>query len=291
MKHSQFKVKPKSKFSLDEYKPDFTGEFQSEEEAEESIEESRADLKKYQDMLAAHEKYGLLIIFQGMDAAGKDPVIEHIMSSVDPQACETKSFKEPTEKERRHDYLWRAVRALPARGQIGIFNRSYYEHTTVERVHPEKLDKWTLPDEAKDKNIWKRLYKEINNFEEYLTNNGIHVLKFFLNMSKEKQRERLLERLERTDKKHSFAPDDIEDREHWDEFIKYYEETIQNTSTKHAPWHIIPDDHRWFAKAAVAEIIADKLKTFHAQYPRPDKKLKKQIEEAKKKLEKEKKNG
>ena len=287
MNYSQFKVKPKKDFSLKNFKPDFTGDFKDEEEAGKNIEKDTADLAKYQDMLSAHEKYGLLIIFQGMDAAGKDPIIKHIMSGVDPQGCETKSFKAPTEKERRHDYLWRVFRALPARGQIGIFNRSYYEHVTAERVHPEKLDKWTLPDEAKGKDIWKRLYKEINNFEEYLTNNGIHVLKFFLNMSKEKQRERLLERIERTDKRYGFAPDDIEDRQHWNKFIKYYEETIANTSTKHAPWYIIPDEHRWFAKAAIASIIVDKLKSFHSQYPRIDEKLKKQLEEAKKKLEKE----
>jgi PPK2 family polyphosphate:nucleotide phosphotransferase len=287
MRYSQFIVKPKGKFSFKDFKPDFTGEFKDETEARESTETDVADLSKYQDMLAAHEKYGLLIIFQGMDAAGKDPIIKHIFSGVDPQGCETKSFKEPTEKERRHDYLWRAFRALPARGQIGIFNRSYYEHATVERVHPEKLEKWTLPDEAKGKDMWKRIYREINNFEEYLTGNGIHVLKFFLHMSKDKQRERLLERIERTDKRHGFAADDLEDRELWDKFMGFYEETIENTSTAHAPWFIIPDEHRWFAKTAVASIIVDKLKSFHAQYPRLDEKQKKQLEEARKKLESE----
>lgn len=287
MNYSQFKVKSKKKFSLSDFDPAFTGDFENEEEAEESIERNKDELAKYQDILSAHEKYGLLIVFQGMDVAGKDPIIKHIMSAVDPQGCETKSFKEPTEKERRHDYLWRVFKALPARGQIGIFNRSYYEHVTVERVHPEKLDKWTLPDEAKGKDIWKRLYKEINNFEEYLTDNGIHVLKFFLNMSKEKQRERLLERIERTDKRHGFSPDDIEDHKKWDEFIKCYEEAIAATSTKHAPWYVIPDDHRWFAKAAVAAIITEKLKSFHSGYPRVDKKKKKQLEEARKQLEQE----
>jgi polyphosphate kinase 2 (PPK2 family) len=209
------------------------------------------------------------------------------MSSVASQHCETESFKAPTEKERRHDYLWRVVRALPACGQIGIFNCSYYEHVTADRVHPEKLDRWTLPDEAKGKDLWKRMYREINSFEEYLTSNGIHILKFFLNMSKEKQRERLLERIERTDKRYDFSPDHIEDREHWNKFIKYYEEAIANTSTKHTPWYIIPDEYRWFAKAAIAAIIVDKLKSFHSGYPRMDEKLKKQLEEAKRKLEKE----
>lgn len=287
MRYSQFIVKPNKKFFFKDFKPDFTGEFKSEEDAAESIERDRGDLAKYQDIMSAHEKYGLLIIFQGMDAAGKDPIIKHIMSSVAPQHCETKSFKAPTEKERRHDYLWRVACALPARGQIGIFNRSYYEEVVADRVHPEKLDNWTLPDEAKGKNIWKRMYREINNFEEYLTGNGIHILKFFLNMSKEKQRQRLLERIERTDKRYGFSPDDIEDREHWNKFIKYYEEAISNTSTKHAPWHIIPDEHRWFAKAAIAAIIVDKLKSFHSGYPRMDEKMKKQLEKAKRRLEKE----
>ena len=287
MRYSQFIVKPNKKFSFKDFKPDFTGDFKNEEDAAESIERDRSDLAKYQDIMSAHEKYGLLIIFQGMDAAGKDPIIKHIMSSVAPQHCETKSFKAPTEKERRHDYLWRVSRALPARGQIGIFNRSYYEEVVADRVHPEKLDNWTLPDEAKGKDIWKRMYREINNFEEYLSNNGIHILKFFLNMSKEKQRQRLLERIERTDKRYGFSPNDIEDRQHWNKFIKYYEEAISATSTKHAPWHITPDEHRWFAKAAIAAIIVDKLKSFHSGYPRMDEKMKKQLEKAKKKLEKE----
>lgn len=287
MNYSKFRIKAKKTLSLKDFDPDFTGDFKDQEDAEQSIKENQSELAKYQDILSAHEKYGLLIVFQGMDVAGKDPIIKHIMSAVDPQGCETKSFKQPTEKERRHDYLWRVFKALPARGQIGIFNRSYYEHVTVERVHPEKLDQWTLPDEAKGKDIWKRLYKEINNFEEYLTSNGIHVLKFFLNMSKEKQRERLLERIERTDKRHGFSPDDIEDHKLWDKFIKCYEEAIAATSTKHAPWYIIPDNHRWFAKAAVAAIITEKLKSFHSGYPRVDAEMKKQLNKAKKQLKQE----
>lgn len=287
MRYSEFIVKPGENFSLKDCDPRFTGEFKDESEARESVERDIADLGKYQDILAAHEKYGLLIIFQGMDAAGKDPIIKHIFSGVDPQGCETKSFKAPTEKERRHDYLWRAVLALPARGQIGIFNRSYYEQTTVERVHPEKLEKWNLPDEAVGKDMWRRMYREFNNFEEYLVGNGINILKFFLNMSKEKQRKRLLERISRTDKRTGFADDDLEDRAHWDKFIKYYDETIAATSTAHAPWHVIPDEHRWFAKSAVASVIVDKLKSLHAQYPRMSEDEKKKLEKARRQLEKE----
>ena len=287
MRYSEFIVKPGEKFSFKDYDSRFTGEFKDKSETREIIERDIADLGKYQDILAAHEKYGLLIIFQGMDAAGKDPIIKHIFSGVDPQGCETKSFKAPTEKERRHDYLWRAVLALPARGQIGIFNRSYYEQTTVERVHPEKLEKWNLPDEAVNKDMWRRMYREFNNFEEYLVGNGIHVLKFFLNMSKEKQRERLLQRISRTDKRTGFADDDLEDRGHWDKFIKYYEETIAATSTERAPWHVIPDEHRWFAKTAVASVIVDKLKSLHTQYPRMNEEEKKKLEKARRQLEKE----
>lgn len=287
MNTAQFKATQKN-FSLKDFEPDFTGEFESEADAEKFIDKNIEDLAKYQEFLAAHEEYGLLIIFQGMDVAGKDPIIKHIMSNVDPQGCETKSFKAPTEKERRHDYLWRVFRALPARGQIGIFNRSYYENVTTERVHPEKLDKWTLPKEAKGKDIWERLFGEINNFEEYLHNNGIHVLKFYLHMSKEKQRERLLERIERKDKRHGFAPDDIEDHEKWNEFIKAYEKAIAATTTRLAPWYVIPDEHRWFAKAAVSKIIIDKLKSFHSDYPEVDEKMEKEIKKARKKLKKEK---
>lgn len=224
------------------------------------------------------------MIFHGMDAAGKDPIIKSILSSVNPQGCETKMFKAPTEKELRHDYLWRAAQSVPAHGQIGIFNRSHYEQVTSERVHPEYLEQWTLPEELKGKDLWQRRFREIANFEEYLFNNGIHILKFFLNMSKEKQRERLLERIERTDKRWGVAAIDVEDRKNWDKYMKAFEETFQNTSTKNAPWYVIPDEHRWFAKAAISAIIVDKLKTFHSQYPRLDEEKKKELEKAKKKL-------
>lgn len=288
MKYAQFIAKPNKKFSFKDFDPDFTGEFETEEEAGNSLQKDAEALKKYQDILMKHETKGLLVIFQGMDTAGKDPLIKHIMSNVDPQGVETKQFKSPTEKERRHDYLWRVVQALPARGQIGIFNRSYYEHVAADRVHPEKLDKWTLPDEAKKGKIWERLYREINNFEEYLTNNGIYILKFFLHMSKDKQRDRLLERISRKDKRTGFSWDDIEDRGHWDEFMKYYEEAINKTSTKHAPWYIIPDDNRWFAKAAVASIIVEKLKSMHKDYPQPSEEEMKQLKKAERILKNEK---
>jgi PPK2 family polyphosphate:nucleotide phosphotransferase len=284
LRYSEFIVKPRGKFSLAGVNPDFTGEFENEAAAEAATEREKADLAKYHGMLMAHEKYGLLVIFQGMDAAGKDPIIRSILASVDPQGVEAKMFKAPTEKELRHDYLWRAMSSIPARGQLGIFNRSYYEQVTGERVHPEYLDQWTFPDELKGKDLWERRFKEIRNFEEYLFNNGIHVLKFFLHQSKEKQRERLLQRIERTDKRWGFSAIDVEDRKNWDKYMRAYEEALYATSSKDAPWYVIPDEHRWFAKAAISAIIVDKLKSFHTQYPRLDAEKKKELEEAKKKL-------
>lgn len=285
MRYSEFIVKNKKNFSLGEIDPDFTGRYESEGDAKDALERDTQEMAKHQGMMTAHEKYGLLLIFQGMDAAGKDPIIRSILAAVDPQACEAKMFKIPTEKDLRHDYLWRAYHSLPARGQIGIFNRSYYEQLIADRVHPEFLEKWNLPEETLDKNLWKRRFKEIRNFEEYLFHNGIHVVKFFLHQSKEKQRERLLERLERTDKRWGFSKTDVEERAKWDEYLTYYSEAISETSTKNAPWYVVPDEHRWFAKAAIAAIITDKLKSFHSQYPRLDDEKKKELEWAKKKLQ------
>lgn len=271
---------------MPEINPDQTGEFKSKDEAQAALDVEIAAMAKHHGMLMAHEKYGLLVIFQGMDAAGKDPIIRSIMAAVDPQGVEAKMFKAPTEKELRHDYLWRAMSSMPARGQLGIFNRSYYEQVTSERVHPEYLDQWTLPDELKGKDLWKRRFSEIRNFEEYLTNNGIHVLKFFLHQSKEKQRERLLERLERTDKRWGFSPIDVDDRAKWDKYMAAYSEALAETSTRESPWFVIPDEHRWFAKVAISSVIADKLKSFHEQYPRLDAEKKKELEKARKQLEK-----
>ena len=196
-------------------------------------------------------------------------------------------FKAQTEKEVKHDYLWRAAQSVPARGQIGIFNRSYYEHVLVERIHPEKLERQNLPKSATGKDVWKKRYRHINNFEEYLQDEGIHVLKFFLNISKDEQREKLLERMTRTEKRWKFAMDDIEDREYWDEYMKVYEEAFNNTSTKIAPWYIIPDNNRWFARATIASIILEKLKSLHSRYPTPSYEQEKEIKKAQKILEKE----
>ncbi|HET9531016.1 MAG TPA: PPK2 family polyphosphate kinase, partial [Blastocatellia bacterium] len=261
--------------------------FHNQEEAEESIKEDTAALARYQDILMAHETYGVLLLFQAMDGAGKDSAIKHVLSGLDPQGCEVKMFKKPTEKEIRHDYLWRSMNAVPARGQIGIFNRSYYEHVIADRIHPEKLDQQGLAKELRNKRIWKKRYEHINNLEQYLHDEGIIVLKFFLHMSKDKQVERLLERISLPEKKWKFSTSDLEERELWDEYMKAYEEVFSNTSTKDSPWHIIPDDNRWFARAAVASIVVERLKSLHSRYPAMNEDQSRELKRARRKLEQE----
>jgi PPK2 family polyphosphate:nucleotide phosphotransferase len=267
------------------YDPKFTGEFTREEDARAWLAEAAEGIAKYQDILMAHGDYGLVVILQAMDGAGKDATIKHVMSSADPQGCEVKMFKEATEKEVRHDYLWRAVQALPARGQIGIFNRSYYENVIAERVHPEKLERQKLPEGAAGDDLWARRFRQINDFERYLFENGIHVLKFYLNLSREEQRQRLLQRISRPEKRWKFSSSDVEERKLWDEYMRVFEEAFERTSTEWAPWHIIPDDSRWFARAAVASAVAAKLKSFHADYPQPDEEEEQELEQARASLE------
>jgi PPK2 family polyphosphate:nucleotide phosphotransferase len=286
MNLKQFIFNPDAKGSLEIHDPNFTENFRNEEEAKDSMQADCSDLAKYQDILLAHESHGLLLIFQGMDGAGKDAAIKHVMSSADPQGCSVRMFKVPSKEERKHDYLWTAAKAIPARGQIGIFNRSYYEHVIADRVHREKLDEQKLPADAKGKDIWKKRYRHINNFEQYLADEGIVILKFFINISKETQREKLLERINRADKKWKFSMDDVEDREHWEEYQKISAEVFKQTGTKTAPWHIIPANNRWFARATVAAIIVDKLKSLHAKYPAPSEEQKEELAKAEKTLKK-----
>jgi PPK2 family polyphosphate:nucleotide phosphotransferase len=285
MDGARFVYRPGEGATLSDFDPKFTGDFSDEGEARDSMAEDARRLAEHQDMLMAHGTHGLLVIFQGMDAAGKDATIKHVMSAADPQGCEVKMFKEATEKEVRHDYLWRAARALPARGQIGIFNRSYYEQVVTERVHPEKLEQQCLPEEAKGEGLWERRFRQVNDFERYLVENGVHVLKFYLNISRGEQRERLLERLERPDKRWKFSTDDVEERGLWGEYMKVYEEVFEQTSTDWASWHIIPADSRWFARAAVASVIVSKLKSLHAEYPRLGEEQEQEMEDARKALE------
>lgn len=276
------------KVSLKNYDPAFTGEFQSEEEASAKIREDREALPVLQDKLLAQGRHALLLIFQGMDGAGKDGTIKQVMSSVDPQGCTVSDFKQPAEKELKHDYLWRFVRELPERGKIGIFNRSYYEEVLISRIHPERLDEQCLPPGVpQTKKLWRQRFAQINNFEQYLSENGIITVKIFLHLSKAKQRERLLERMTLAEKRWKFSLDDVEDRAHWNKYMKAYEDALTHTTTRQAPWHIIPADHRWFSALAVAELVVDKLEALKLRYPHPTDKQRLELAKGKRKLRRE----
>jgi PPK2 family polyphosphate:nucleotide phosphotransferase len=267
MNHDRFLVPPDKKIQLKDYDPNYTGEFENKEQAESKLREDVLRLASYQDVLYAQNTYALLIIFQAMDASGKDSTIKHVMSGVDPQGCQVFSFKSPSAEELDHDYLWRSAKSLPERGRIGIFNRSYYEEVLVVRVHPEILNSQQLPPEAKTKNIWQRRFEEINHFERYLTRNGIAVLKFFLNVSKEEQRSRFLKRINTPEKNWKFSLNDVNERRFWDDYMAAYEDMFNHTSTEKAPWYIIPADHKWFMRAAVADVIISKLESLKLSYP------------------------
>jgi PPK2 family polyphosphate:nucleotide phosphotransferase len=267
MNHEPFIVPPGKKIRLKDYDPNYTANFTNKDEALLKLQEDVRRLAKYQDVLYAQNTYALLIIFQAMDAAGKDGVIKHVMSGVNPQGTQVFSFKSPSSEELDHDYLWRTHKAVPERGRIGIFNRSYYEEVLVVRLHQEILDLQQLPPEARDKNIWKRRFADINDFEHYLVNNGIVVIKFFLNVSKEEQKRRFLKRIMTPEKNWKFSLGDAKERGFWEQYMEAYEDMFNHTSTEHAPWHIIPADHKWFTRAAVADVIISKLKSLKLSYP------------------------
>jgi PPK2 family polyphosphate:nucleotide phosphotransferase len=232
-------------------------------------------LAEYQDRLYAQDRWAVLLVFQAMDAAGKDGAIKHVMSGINPQGCQVFSFKAPTSEDLDHDYMWRCAKALPERGRIGIFNRSYYEETLVVRVHPELLTKQRIPEELVTKRIWKQRFQDIRAFERYLARNGIAVVKFFLHVSKAEQKRRFLERLDRPEKNWKFSAADAHEREHWDEYMEAYEDTIRNTASKHAPWYVVPADNKWFTRlvvrrgarrqAGVARVEVPRSSTTHAR--------------------------
>lgn len=288
MNIDKFLVKEGSKANLKKHKADFTGDYTDKDEAVEDLKKNVKRLAELQDVLYAQDVYSLLIIFQAMDAAGKDGAIEHVMSGVNPQGCHVVSFKQPSDEELSHDYLWRCAKNLPERGKIGIFNRSHYEEVLVVRVHPEILQAQHLPSKIKDdKDIWKKRYKQIRNFEEHLAENGTHILKFFLNVSKDEQRQRFLDRIEEEDKNWKFSRSDVKERGHWDDYMKAYEEAITATSTANAPWHIIPADRKWFTRLAVSEVIVQELESMDLHYPTVSKQHKAELAEVKKLLEAE----
>ena len=270
-----------------DHDPGSVGNFLSKQDAQEQLETGIQKLSELQDKLYAQNTYALLISFQAMDAAGKDSTIKHVMSGVNPQGVQVKSFKVPSVEELDHDYLWRNFKELPNRGHIGIFNRSHYEEVLAVRVHPEFLDRQQLPPRLKGPDIWERRYGEINNFEKYLTDNGIIVLKFFLNVSKEEQKKRFLERIEEPEKNWKFSANDVFERRYWDTYMEAYQEMFSHTSTPWAPWYIIPADHKWFTRIAVVSIINATLDNLGLAYPEVGPDQKEALMKAKEEMEKE----
>ena len=267
------------KFRLKEFDPADTGGMKSKKHAQKLQEQSSALASQMQEKLYAQDRWALLLIFQGMDAAGKDGAVKHVMSGVNPQGCDVYSFKAPTNEELDHDYLWRTHRVMPERGKIGIFNRSYYEEVLVVRVHPGLLKAEKLPDRLVTKHVWDERYEDINSFERYLTRNGVVIRKFFLHISKKEQKNRFLERLEDSKKNWKFSMADIKERSFWKDYKEAYEEMIQKTATKHAPWYVIPADNKWFARLIVASAIVEALDGLDLTFPDVDKAKKKELEQ------------
>ncbi|HXJ57401.1 MAG TPA: polyphosphate kinase 2 family protein [Verrucomicrobiae bacterium] len=281
-----FCVTQGEKFRLKHVKPGDTLGLKSEDKprAKEALALGVEVLAQLQDKLYAQDKWAVLLIFQAMDAAGKDGAIKHVMSGVNPQGCQVYSFKAPTGEELDHDYLWRCMRCLPERGRIGIFNRSYYEETLVVRVHPEFLTAQKLPSELIRKSIWAERFRDIRSFERYLTNNGIAICKFFLHVSKKEQKRRFLERLENPNKNWKFSAADMKERGFWDEYHEAYEEMIQNTAAPYAPWYVVPADNKWFTRVVVAAAVIHTLASLNLAYPKVGKEQLKELAAAKRAL-------
>jgi PPK2 family polyphosphate:nucleotide phosphotransferase len=276
------------KFRLKEFATDDTDVVKSKKVALEMLERSSLMLTDMQEKLYAQDEWALLLIFQGMDAAGKDGAIKHVMSGINPQGCDVYAFKAPTAEELDHDFLWREHKVVPGRGKIGIFNRSYYEEVLIVRVHPQILKNEKLPEELVTKHIWDERYEDINCFEKFLTRNGVVIRKFFLHISKEEQKKRFLARLEDSKKNWKFSMDDIKERKYWDDYQEAYEEILQNTATKYAPWFIIPADNKWYARLVVASAIIEALGGLDLSFPDVDKAKKKELDDIRKALQEEK---
>jgi PPK2 family polyphosphate:nucleotide phosphotransferase len=274
-------------FRLKDHDPGDTHGLKSEDKPEAKLYLANGvkRLSELQDMLFAQSEWGLLLIFQAMDAAGKDGTIKHVMSGVNPQGVDVYSFKAPSTEELAHDYMWRTNRCLPLRGKIGIFNRSYYEEVLVVRVHPELLEKQRLPASLRDGHIWKHRYEDMNAFERYLTRNGIAIRKFFLNVSKKEQKKRFLARLDDPQKNWKFSPNDVKERQFWLEYMHAYEKMIRNTASQHAPWVVVPADNKWFTRLLVVATIVDALESLDLKYPTLTKQQHKELEQARKLLE------
>jgi PPK2 family polyphosphate:nucleotide phosphotransferase len=280
-----YRVENSKHFRLKDHDPANTAGVDSKDEAKQLLEEGVAKLAELQDKLYAEDQWALLLIFQAMDAAGKDGAIKHVMSGVNPQGCQVYSFKAPSSEELNHDYLWRAMKCVPERGRIGIFNRSYYEEVLVVRVHSDLLKAQKIPSSLITKNIWKERFEDIRAFERYMTRNGILIRKFFLNVSRKEQKRRFIERLEEPEKNWKFSAADIRERACWDDYMAAYEDMIRHTATLEAPWHVIPADNKWFTRIAVAAAIVDTLEDLNLAYPKVDKAKAKELAAARKILE------
>lgn len=287
MNHDHFIVPPGKAIHLKDYDPGFTSHYENKAAASVKLRKDIERLTKYQDLLYAQKTHALLIVLQAMDTAGKDGTIQHVMSGVNPQGTHVHSFGAPSSEELDHDFLWRTSKALPGRGEIGIFNRSYYEEVLVVRVHPKLLDLQRLPPAATGRDIWKRRFDEINSFEKHLVGNGFVILKFFLNLSKEEQKRRLIARIETPKKNWKFSLADAKERGYWDDYMKAYEETFNHTSTELAPWYVIPADNKWFTRTVVADVIVNALKSLKLSYPGVSEQHRQHLLEARQLLESE----
>ena len=265
-----FRVDGSREFHLKSHKPGEKGDL-DKDTAHKIIDANRGRLRELQEKLYAHDRWSVLLIFQGMDAAGKDSAVEHVMSGINPQGCQVFSFKTPSTKELDHDFMWRTTKCAPERGRIGIFNRSYYEELLIVRVHPEILAKQRIPSELVTKNIWRERFEDISAYEKYLARNGTLILKFFLNVSKDEQRKRFLDRLEEPAKNWKFSLGDIAERKLWDKYQAAYQDLIHHTSAKHAPWIVVPADHKWFARVVISLAIVSAMEKLDLRYPEVDK--------------------
>jgi PPK2 family polyphosphate:nucleotide phosphotransferase len=286
---SQYRIEVPGKFRLKDMNPDDSfGLKLSKDEAKEELKDVVQSISKYQEMLYAQDEWSLLVILQAMDAAGKDSVLENVMSGINPQGCQVTSFKAPTSLELDHDWLWRTTVALPERGRIGVFNRSYYEEVLVVRVHPEILAKQRVPKALVGKDVWQERFEDIRSFEQHMARNGTKILKFFLNVSKEEQKKRFLERIDEPDKNWKFNAGDVAERGLWDKYMEAYEDTIRNTSADHAPWYVVPADKKWFTRLVVAHAINDALAGLGLSYPKVDAAALEEMKKAREVLSKEK---
>jgi len=280
----RFRIDDPKSFRLADHATGDTCGLTDKKEAKDLLGESIERLCDLQERLYAQDRWSVLIVFQAMDAAGKDSIIKHVMSGINPQGCQVHAFKAPSAEELDHDFMWRTTRALPERGRIGIFNRSYYEEVLVVRVHRDILDRQRLPPERVTKKIWQERFEDIRNFERYLSRNGTLILKFFLNLSKEEQRRRFLERLETPSKNWKFSMGDLKEREHWDDYMNAYEDMIRQTSTPEAPWFVVPADNKWFTRIAVAAEIVSAMEKLELKFPKVEGDALKELEAARKML-------